>query len=77
MATAPAKPSAALDRPNPLLFRVAFARARPCYVYGCICLTRAEARYERRVFRLARVWSKALKREQVRLERERARSPAS
>src|SRR6185312_15211697 len=40
-------------RPNPLLFRVAFARARPCYCYGCICLTPEERAYERRVFKLA------------------------
>lgn len=41
---------------NSLLFRVAFARARPCYCYGCICLTPDERAYQRRVFRLARAW---------------------
>jgi hypothetical protein len=41
-----------------LLFRVAFARARPCYCYGCICLTPEEREYQRRVFRLARAWGK-------------------
>jgi hypothetical protein len=38
---------------NNLMFRIAFARARPCYCYGCICLTPDERRYQRRVFRLA------------------------
>lgn len=47
---------------NSLLFRVAFARARPCYCYGCICLAPDERAYQRRVFRLARAWGKALKR---------------
>jgi hypothetical protein len=46
-----------------LLFRVAFARARPCYCYGCICLTPEERDYQRRVFRLARAWGRQLKRE--------------
>ncbi len=45
-----------------LLFRVAFARARPCYCYGCICLAPDERAYQRRVFRLARNWTKVLKR---------------
>ncbi len=49
------------QRPNPLLFRVAFARARPCYCYGCIVLTADEKAYERRVFRLARAWAKMLR----------------
>lgn len=43
---------------NSLLFRVAFARARPCYFYGCICLTPDERAYERRVFGLARAWGR-------------------
>jgi hypothetical protein len=46
---------------NSLLFRVAFARERPCYCYGCICLTLEERTYQRRVFRLARAWNKSLK----------------
>ncbi|MFN0219840.1 MAG: hypothetical protein ACKVP4_13615 [Hyphomicrobium sp.] len=50
-------------RPNNLLFRVAFARARPCYCYGCIVLTRDEKAYERRVFNIAKAWGKLLKRE--------------
>jgi hypothetical protein len=50
-------------RPNPYLFRVAFARARPCYCYGCICLTPEERAYERRVFRLAHAWGKETQRE--------------
>jgi hypothetical protein len=45
---------------NSLLFRVAFARERPCYCYGCICLTLEERAYQRRVFRLAREWHKKL-----------------
>jgi len=47
---------------KPLFFKTAFARARPCYCYGCICLTPDERAYERRVFRLVRAWSKELKR---------------
>jgi hypothetical protein len=46
---------------NSLLFRIVFARERPCYCYGCICLTPEERAYERRVFRLARAWSEHLK----------------
>jgi hypothetical protein len=53
------------------LFRIAFARARPCYCYGCICLTKEERAYERRVFRLAHAWGKQLKQERQRLDRER------
>ena len=49
------------QRPNAFLFRVAFARVRPCYCYGCIVLTPDEKAYERRVFRLARAWSAMLK----------------
>ena len=41
--------------------RVAFTRTRPCYCYGCIVLTLDERRYQRRVFRMARAWSRALK----------------
>ncbi len=51
-----------IDRVHPLLFRVAFARARPCYCYGCICLTPDERAYQRRVFRLAHAWGKDAKR---------------
>ncbi len=51
-----------INRVHPLLFRVAFARARPCYCYGCICLTPEEQTYERRVFRLAHAWGKEAKR---------------
>ncbi|WP_210269815.1 hypothetical protein [Hyphomicrobium methylovorum] len=71
MALPPARQSPLRDRPRSLLFRVAYARARPCYCYGCICLTREERRYERRVFRLARAWSRALKYEADRLAHER------
>lgn len=53
------------QRPNNLLFRVALARARPCYCYGCICLTAAERATERRVFRIARAWGRALKRQRI------------
>ena len=49
------------QQPNALLFRVAFARKRPCYCYGCICLTPDERDYERRVFNLAREWAKMLR----------------
>jgi hypothetical protein len=58
---------------NSLLFRVAFARARPCYFYGCICLTPDEREYERRVFRLVRAWRKGLRRAK-RAERDRRRN---
>ncbi len=51
------------QRPNSYLFRVAFARVRPCYCYGCIVLTLEERAYERRVFQLARAWAKMLKAE--------------
>ena len=44
-----------------LLFRIAYARARPCYCYGCIVLTPEERIYERRVFRLARAWGRQMK----------------
>ncbi len=47
---------------NPLLFKIALARARPCYCYGCICLTPDERAYERRVFNLARAWGRQHKR---------------
>jgi hypothetical protein len=57
------------DRPlqslNPLLFRVAFARERPCICYGCICLTPDERAYERRVFKLARAWRRELERQSL------------
>ncbi|CEJ83384.1 hypothetical protein HYPGJ_10182 [Hyphomicrobium sp. GJ21] len=59
------------QRPNRLLFRIAFARARPCYCYGCICLTPEERAYERRVFRLARAWGHYLKKERRRQALER------
>jgi hypothetical protein len=52
---------AARDQPNKLLFRIAFARTRPAYCYGCICLTPDERRYQRRVFRLTRRWHRMLK----------------
>lgn len=42
------------------LFTAAYATRRPCYGYSCICLTRRERIYERRVFRLARAWSRML-----------------
>lgn len=58
------------QRPNRLLFRIAFAQARPCYCYGCICLTKEERAYERRVFKIARAWGQYLKRERHRLEHE-------
>ena len=51
--------------PNGLLFRVAFARERPCYCYGCICLTPEERAYERRVFKLARAWEKEVKHQRL------------
>ena len=51
------------QRPNAYLFRLAFARVRPCYCYGCIVLTPDERAYERRVFQLARAWAKMLKAE--------------
>ncbi len=54
---------------NSLLFRVAFARTRPCYCYGCICLTPDERAYQRRVFRLARTWGQQTRR--VRAHRDR------
>jgi hypothetical protein len=50
---------------NTLLFRVAFARERPFYCYGCICLTPDERNYQRRVFGLARAWGKKLKNERA------------
>ncbi len=46
---------------NAKLFGIAFARARPCYCYGCICLTADERATERRIFRLARAWGKAVR----------------
>ncbi len=51
------------QRPNAVLFRIAFARVRPCYCYGCIVLTPEERAYERRVFRLAHAWAHMLKHE--------------
>ena len=51
------------QRPNPFLFRIAFARARPAYCYGCIVLTADEKAYEHRVFSIARAWGKMLKSE--------------
>lgn len=65
------------QRPNRFLFRAAFARARPCYCYGCICLTKDERAYERRVFRLARAWGRILKHERQRLAQERATAEPS
>lgn len=56
------------QRPNAFLFRIAFARARPCYFYGCICLTAEEKAYERRVFNLARAWARMLKSEKNKLD---------
>lgn len=53
------------QRPNAFLFRIAFARARPCYCYGCIVLTPDEKAYERRVFAIARAWSAMLKAERA------------
>ncbi len=47
---------------RPLLFKIALARARPCYCYGCICLTPDERAYERRVFRLANAWGRRIRR---------------
>lgn len=61
-----------LNKLNRLLFRVAFARARPCYCYGCICLTLDERNYQRRVFRLTRAWSRVLKADR---RRTKKRSP--
>jgi hypothetical protein len=52
--------------PDSLLFRIAFARARPCYCYGCICLTPEERQCQRRVFRMARAWARMLKAEKDR-----------
>lgn len=49
---------------RPLLFKIALARARPCYCYGCICLTPDERAYERRVFQLANAWGKRIRRPQ-------------
>ena len=54
----------ARDNHNKLLFRIAFARSRPAYCYGCICLTPDERIYQRRVFRLARALRKKLKTDQ-------------
>ncbi len=45
-------------RANPALFREAFSEARPCYGGACICLTRDERNYQKRVFKIARAWSK-------------------
>ena len=39
---------AAKDQPNKILFRVAYARTRPFYCRGCICLTLDERNYQRR-----------------------------
>ncbi len=44
-----------------LLFRLVYARARPCYCYGCIVRTPGERAYERRLFRLARTWGQETK----------------
>lgn len=53
--------------PNtPRIFRLVYGRVRHCYCAGCIVLTLDEQAYQRRVFRLARAWSKMLRREQKR-----------
>ena len=57
--------------PERLLFRIADGRPRPCYCYGCICLTPEERAYERRVFKIAHAWGK-----QLRDERRRQALPA-
>jgi hypothetical protein len=62
---------------NRLLFRIAFARARPCYFYGCICLTKDERACQRRVFGLAHAWGKSLEKERRRLDRERRAQTSS
>ena len=54
------EPARALTR---LLFRVAYARARSCYCYGCICLTADERACAHRIFSLARAWGRYLRRE--------------
>lgn len=59
---------AAKDQPNKILFRVAYARSRPFYCRGCICLTLDERNYQRRVFRMARAWSGVLKRDREQAE---------
>lgn len=48
-------------RPAPLLFRLAYALPRQCYFRACICLTKEERDYQKRVFKIARKWSKLLK----------------
>ncbi len=58
-----AKPVVRAAHRNALLFRVAFARSRPGYCYGCICLTPDERITQRRVFRLARAWTRQLRAE--------------
>lgn len=47
--------------PSPgALFSTAYATYRPCRCNSCIVLTREERAYERRVFRLAKSWSRML-----------------
>ena len=58
-----AKPIVRNDNRNALLFSVAFARARPVYCYGCICLTLDERASQRRVFGLARALTQQLRAE--------------
>jgi hypothetical protein len=64
MATVPGDMRELPKNSIPLFYRAAFARARPCYCYGCICLTRDERAYERRVFRLVRAWRRRARRAQ-------------
>jgi len=42
------------------MLSVAYAKRRPCYCKSCILLTPEERAYERRVFRLAKAWSRML-----------------
>ena len=47
--------------PSPgALCSTAYATYRPCRCNSCIVLTPAERAYERRVFRLAKAWSRML-----------------
>lgn len=43
---------------TPRLFRMAYDRPRACVCGTCICLTADERAYQRRVFRIARAWSR-------------------
>lgn len=58
---------------NAMLLRIAFARRRPCYCYGCICLTPDERADERRVFKLARAWAQHAKHADRHPDRQAAR----